>query len=80
MGMDFEGAGSNIGFPNNHIHKFVHALRRCSSERFALCGTPALPSTKNLALMPVDTLDSASAAGRITFFFRNAVGEGPEDL
>jgi hypothetical protein len=51
VGIDFEGAGSNIEFINNHIHNVVQTLTGCSSANalgVAVYGTQAPTSIRNL--------------------------------
>jgi hypothetical protein len=51
VGIDFEGAGSNIEFLNNHIHNIVQTLTSCNSANalgVAVYGTQAPTSISNL--------------------------------
>ena len=51
VGIDFEGAGSNIEFLNNHIHNIVQTLTSCNSANalgVAVYGTQAPAAISNL--------------------------------
>jgi hypothetical protein len=53
VGIDFEGAGSNIEILNNHIHNIVQTLGSCSAANalaIALYGTQAPASINNVTL------------------------------
>src|SRR5579864_2411842 len=53
VGIDFEGAGSNIEIVNNHIHNIVQTLGSCNAANalaVALYGTQAPASINNLTL------------------------------
>ncbi len=53
VGIDFEGAGSNIEILNNHIHNIVQTLGSCNAANalaIALYGTQAPASINNVTL------------------------------
>jgi hypothetical protein len=53
VGIDFEGAGSNIEILNNHIHNIVQTLSSCNAANalaVALYGTQAPASINNVTL------------------------------
>ena len=53
VGIDFEGAGSNIEIVNNHIHNIVQTLTSCNAANvlaIALYGTQAPASISNVTL------------------------------
>jgi hypothetical protein len=53
VGIDFEGAGSNIEILNNHIHNIVQTLTSCNAANalgIALYGTQAPAAISNLTL------------------------------
>lgn len=53
VGIDFEGAGSNIEILNNHIHNIVQTLTSCNAANalaVALYGTQAPASINNVTL------------------------------
>jgi hypothetical protein len=53
VGIDFEGAGSNIEILNNHIHNIVQTLSSCNAANalaIALYGTQAPASINNVTL------------------------------
>ena len=53
VGIDFEGAGSNIEIVNNHIHNIVQTLSSCNAANalaVAVYGTEAPASINNLTL------------------------------
>lgn len=53
VGIDFEGAGSNIEIVNNHIHNIVQTLSSCNAANalaVALYGTQAPASINNVTL------------------------------
>jgi hypothetical protein len=53
VGIDFEGAGSNIEILNNHIHNIVQTLSSCNAANalaVALYGTQAPASISNVTL------------------------------
>jgi hypothetical protein len=53
VGIDFEGAGSNIEILNNHIHNIVQTLSSCNAANalaVALYGTQAPASINNITL------------------------------
>jgi hypothetical protein len=53
VGIDFEGAGSNIEILNNHIHNIAQTLSSCSAANalaIALYGTQAPASINNVTL------------------------------
>lgn len=53
VGIDFEGAGSNIEIVNNHIHNIVQSLSSCNAANalaIALYGTQAPASINNVTL------------------------------
>ncbi len=53
IGIDFEGAGSNIEIVNNHVHNIVQTLSSCSAANalaIALYGTQAPASINNVTL------------------------------
>lgn len=53
VGIDFEGAGSNIEIVNNHIHNIVQTLSSCNAANalaIALYGTQAPASINNVTL------------------------------
>ena len=53
VGIDFEGAGSNIEILNNHIHNIVQTLGSCNAANalaVALYGTQAPASINNVTL------------------------------
>lgn len=53
VGIDFEGAGSNIEILNNHIHNIVQTLGSCNAANalaIALYGTQAPASISNVTL------------------------------
>jgi hypothetical protein len=53
VGIDFEGAGSNIEIVNNHIHDIAQTLSSCSAANalaIALYGTQAPASINNVTL------------------------------
>lgn len=53
VGVDFEGAGSNIEILNNHVHNIVQTLSSCNAANalaIALYGTQAPASINNVTL------------------------------
>ena len=53
VGIDFEGAGSNIEILNNHVHNIVQTLSSCNAANalaIALYGTQAPASINNVTL------------------------------